>query len=113
MKTKNPINNTTTRYKYPGTKEKFLLWATPLSMEYPSSNTIIRKDTNVGSYIMAGTHDAIMKTSETILVELLQLKSFVEDTFPGCIVVISCPTYRYDDPKACLAVLHMHRKLII
>ena len=60
---------------------------------------------------MAGTNDAIMKTSETILVELLQLKSFVEDTLPCCTVIISYPTYRYDDPKACVTVLPLHRKL--
>ena len=39
--------------------------------------------------IMAGTNDAITKTSEIILVELLLLKSFVEDALPGCKVVIS------------------------
>ena len=39
--------------------------------------------------IMARTNDAIMKTSETILVELLQLKSFVEDTLSGCTSTIS------------------------
>ena len=52
-----------------------------------------------------------MKTSETILVELLQLKTFLENTLPGCEVIISSPTYRYDEPKASLTVLHLRRKL--
>ena len=60
---------------------------------------------------MAGTNDAIMKTSENILVELLHLKSFVEDTLPACTVVILCPTYRYEDPKTCLTIVHLLRKL--
>ena len=61
--------------------------------------------------IMAGTNDTITNTLEVILVELLQLKSFIEYALPGCKVAISCPTDRFDDPKACLTVLHLRRKL--
>ena len=52
---------------------------------------------NLSSYIviMAGTNDGITKTSEVILVELLQLKSF-EYVLSGCKVVISCPTDTFD-----------------
>ena len=67
------------------------------------------------SYIvtMAGTNDTITKTSEIILVELLQLNSFIEYALLGCKVVISCLTDRFDNPKACLTVLHLRRKLNI
>ena len=61
--------------------------------------------------IMAGTNDTITKTSEVILVELLQLKSFIEYALLGCKVVTSCPTDRFDDPKAYLTILHLRRKL--
>ena len=61
--------------------------------------------------IMAGTNDAITRTSEVILVELLQLKSVIEYALPGCKVVISCPTDRFDDHKAWFTVLHFRRKL--
>ena len=60
---------------------------------------------------MAGTNDSTMKSSELILVELLQLKTFIEKQLPGCTVIISCPTDRSDDHKAKLANLHMRRKL--
>ena len=61
--------------------------------------------------IMAGTNDSTMKSSELILVELLQLKTFIEKQLPGCTVIISCPTDRNDDPKAKLTNLHIRRKL--
>ena len=61
--------------------------------------------------IMAGTNDAITKTSEVILVELLQLKSFIESALLGCKGAISCPTDRFDDSKARLTILHLRRKL--
>ena len=44
-------------------------------------------------------------------IELLQLITFIEDSLPGCKVIISNPTYSYDEPKACLTVLHLRKKL--
>ena len=61
--------------------------------------------------LMAGTNDSLTKTSEAILVELLKLKTSIEDSLPGCKVIISNPTYRYDEPKICLTVLHLRKKL--
>ena len=49
--------------------------------------------------IMAGSNDAINKSSQTILEDLLKLKSFLQSKFE-CEVIISCPTYRFDNPKA-------------
>ena len=61
--------------------------------------------------VMAGTNDSVIKSSECILFELLQLKTFIADSLPGCEVIISCPTDRYDEPKAKLTLLNLRRKL--
>ena len=61
--------------------------------------------------VMAGTNDSVIKSSECILFELLQLKKFIADSLPGCEVIISCPTDRYDEPKAKLTLLNLRRKL--
>ena len=61
--------------------------------------------------VMAGSNDSPNKSSECILIEMLQLKKFIEDSLNGCKVIISCPTDRYDDPKAKLTILHLRRKL--
>ena len=61
--------------------------------------------------LMAGTNDATAKHSEIILVEILKLKSFIENELPECKVFISCPTYRFDDSKASLTLLHLRKKV--
>ena len=61
--------------------------------------------------LMAGTNDSINKSSEEILVELLQLRTFIESNCPDCKVVISRPTDRFDAAKAKLTVMHLRRKL--
>ena len=50
--------------------------------------------------IMAGSNDAVNKNkcSKSILEELLGLKSFLQSKF-RCDVIISCPTYRFDDQR--------------
>ena len=40
---------------------------------------------------MIGTNDSINKTSETLLVELLQLRNVLQQK-QDCEVIISCPT---------------------
>ena len=65
------------------------------------------------SYIilMIGTNDSLYKTSETLLVELLQLKNFIQQK-QDCEVIISCPTYRFDEPKAMLTLRNLRDKLL-
>ena len=46
--------------------------------------------------VMAGTNDSINMSSEEILVELVQLKKFIESNPPDCKVIISCSTDRFD-----------------
>ena len=46
------------------------------------------------------TNDAISKTSDVILIDLLSLKIYIESTLPSCVVIISEPTIRYDNAKA-------------
>ena len=45
---------------------------------------------------MAGTNDAIDKSSTAILDELLLLKNWIMNVLPGVNVILSCPTIRYD-----------------
>ena len=65
-------------------------YAIPLVKKKPSS--II---------LMAGSNDAVNKnkSSQSILEELLKLKSFLQSKF-RCDVILSCPTHRFDDQKA-------------
>ena len=60
--------------------------------------------------VMAGTNGSVIKSSECILFKLLQLKRFIANSLPGCEVIISCPTDRYDEPKAKLTLLNLRRK---
>ena len=70
--------------------DDFYHYAIPLVKKKPSS--II---------LMAGSNDAVNKnkSSQSILEELLKLKSFLQSKF-RCDVILSCPTHRFDDQKA-------------
>ena len=57
------------------------------------------------------TNDAIMKTSESILTELLQLKTHIESTLPSCVVIISEPIIRMDNAKASFTIKNLIEKL--
>ena len=57
---------------------------------------------------MAGTTDVIYSTSETILHELLLLKTWIIESLPGVTVCLSCPTDRIDNSKAKITIHHLH-----
>ena len=57
------------------------------------------------------TNDAITKTSEVILNELMELKLHIENMLPSCVVIISQPTIRLDSAKASLTIKHINEKL--
>ena len=61
--------------------------------------------------LMAGTNDLINKSSQEILVEMLQLRTFIESNCPDCKVAISCPTDRFDAAKAKLTVMQFRTKV--
>ena len=65
------------------------------------------------SYIilMVGTNDAMMKSSEELLAELLALKNWILEVLPGVIITMSCPTIRNDNQKARLTILNLRKKL--
>ena len=46
--------------------------------------------------IMVGTNDAVKKSTDDIVAELLELKKHVETILPKCTVILSCPTTRFD-----------------
>ena len=60
---------------------------------------------------MAGTNDAISSTSETILHELLLLKTRIIESLPGVSVCLSCPTDRIDNAEAKITFHHLRNKL--
>ena len=63
--------------------------------------------------IMAGSNDAVNKNkcSKSILEELLGLKSFLQSKF-RCDVIISCPTYRFDDQRANVTLRNLRNNLV-
>ena len=61
--------------------------------------------------VTVGTNDSVIKSSECVLIELLRVKKFTDYSSPGCEAIISCPTDRYDEPKAKLTILNLRRKL--
>ena len=81
---------------FPGCVVKDLYFhITPLLLKKPSS--II---------IMAGTNDAIDKTSKDIFDHLMLLKKHIENEAPACRVLISCPL-RFDYGYAQLTISNL------
>ena len=60
---------------------------------------------------MVGTNDAMMKSSEELLAELLALKNWILEVLIGVPITISCPTICNDNQKARLTILHTRKKL--
>ena len=86
---------------FPGARIKdFYSYLLPLLDKNPS-NIIL----------MAGSNDSIDKSSEELLVELLNLKKWISDKLPGVKITISCPTIRNDNQKARLTILRLREKL--
>ena len=82
--------------------QDFYDYAMPLVKKKPSS--II---------LMAGSNDAVNKnkSSQSLLEELLRLKSFLQSKFM-CDVILSCPTYRFDDQKANVTLRNLRNNLL-
>ena len=59
-----------------------------------------------------GTNDAVSKTSDQILDEILDLKKHVENVVPGTNVIISKLIIRSDNPKANSISGNVNRKLV-
>ena len=58
-----------------------------------------------------GTSDVVIKSSDTILNEILKLKLHIESKLSGANVIISCPAMRIDNPKARLTIKHIISKI--
>ena len=58
-----------------------------------------------------GTNDAIDKSPDDILIDLLKLKSFILNKLPKCDVIISQPTARYDNSRAKVTIRNLNVKL--
>ena len=54
--------------------------------------------------LMVGTNDAVEKSSEEILTELLSLKKWIRDKLPGINLTLSCPPIRNDNQKSRLTI---------
>ena len=62
-------------------------------------------------FLHVSTNDAISKTSDVILKDLLLLKIYIESTLPSCVINISEPTIWYDNVKARLTITHLIENL--
>ena len=79
---------------YPGAKIKDIKYhAIPILNKKPS--TII---------LHVGTNNAVQSTSREIINDLLNLKHHLSTQLKGCRIIISEPTYRSDNGKACLTI---------
>ena len=58
-----------------------------------------------------GGNDAPYKSADDILVELLQIKSFILNKLPNCNLYLSQPTTRYDNVKAKYTIRDLNIKL--
>ena len=58
-----------------------------------------------------GTNNSVMKTSQSILDDILKLKQIIESTLEGAEVIISCPIIRTDNAKAKLTILKFIEKI--
>lgn len=87
--------------KFPGsTIQDMYSYITPLLRKQPK-------------YIILhiGGNDAPLKSADEILVELLQLKSFITENLPECIIYLSQPTTRFDNMKAKYTIRDLNAKL--
>lgn len=77
---------------------------------YSYITPLIRK---VPSHIIlhVASNDAPYKSSNEVLVELLQLKTFILEQLPNCDIYISQPTTRSDIPKAKYTIRDLNSKL--
>ena len=57
-----------------------------------------------------GTNDAITKSSDKILKELLELKAHIERILPKATIILSQPIIRIDDGKANLTIRSLINK---
>ena len=72
---------------------------------------LLRKKPSV-LILHVGTNDAVSKTSDVILDEILDLKKHVENVVPGINVVISKMIMRSDNIKANILLGNVNTKLI-
>ena len=57
------------------------------------------------------TNDCVWKTSDQVLLEIINLKEYIEKILPLCTVIISQPTIRTDDAKADNIIRNLNIKL--
>ena len=60
-------------------------------------------------FLHIGSNDAVIKNSDVILDDILQLKSHNESVLPNSVVYLSCPILRFD--KAGLTLVHLRSKM--
>ena len=78
-------------------------------MYYYLEPLLMKCPTNV--ILHACTNDAIDKEPHELTDELLQLKQHVENTLPGCTVIISYPTIRTDKRQAKGTLINLRKTL--
>ena len=62
-------------------------------------------------FLHIGSNDAVIKNSDVILDDILQLKSHIESVLPNAVVYLSCPILRFDNAKVGLTSVHLRSKM--
>ena len=53
----------------------------------------------------------MIKNSDVILDDILQLKSHIESVLPNAVVYLSCPILQFDNAKVSLTLVHLRSKM--
>ena len=61
-------------------------------------------------FLNIGSNGAVIKNSDVILGDILQLKSHIESVLPNAVVYLSCPL-RFDNAKAGLTLVDLRSKM--
>ena len=77
---------------------------------YKNVGPLLKKKPDV-IFLHVGTNDAVKKTSDIIIDDILKLKHFIELQLPDTKTIISCPMMRTDDAKASLTIKHIISKM--
>ena len=77
---------------------------------YKNVGPLLKKKPDV-IFLHVGTNDAVKKTSDNIIDDILKLKHFIELQLPDTKIIISCPIMRTDDTKASLTIKHIISKM--
>ena len=76
----------------------------PVEQMYRNVEPLLKKKNPDIIVSHVGTNDAVDKTSDSIVDNILKLKHYMELQLPDTEIIISCPIIRIDNAKASLTI---------